>query len=227
RAMVLFDNIAIGQNVEVKHLNELYPAKVRYKGGLNSMKGDWVGLELYEPVGYTDGLYRGHRYFFVRKDYGIFVTADQIRFPRMKRRLFNKYKVADPEQATTDASLFNTQRPATADPRDPVYLSDEYSRLAMHRLPSAGACSLFEPPRNYHLKQSCVKKPPEPPEPEKPAPEFISPASIPDYVVPPSVLRRHVARHRDNPEALRFPKHHSLHTIRDFLHSSNYWNDMY
>ena len=45
--MVLFDNINVNQEVEVKWHGDIRKGKVRYKGPINGYKGDWVGVELY------------------------------------------------------------------------------------------------------------------------------------------------------------------------------------
>ena len=45
--MVLFDNMNVNQEVEVKWHGDIRKGKVRYKGPINGYKGDWVGVELY------------------------------------------------------------------------------------------------------------------------------------------------------------------------------------
>ena len=45
--MVLFDNINVNQEVEVRWHGDVRKGKVRYKGQINGYKGDWVGVELY------------------------------------------------------------------------------------------------------------------------------------------------------------------------------------
>lgn len=47
--MVLFTNVCIGQRIEVKHAGKIYSGKVKYKGPLNGVSGDWVGIELDVP----------------------------------------------------------------------------------------------------------------------------------------------------------------------------------
>ena len=44
--MVLFVNVNIGQRVEVKWKNRIVPGTVKYKGGVNRVAGDWVGVAL-------------------------------------------------------------------------------------------------------------------------------------------------------------------------------------
>lgn len=46
-SMVLFDNINVNQEVEVKWHGDIRKGKVRYKGPINGYRGDWVGVELY------------------------------------------------------------------------------------------------------------------------------------------------------------------------------------
>ena len=47
--MVLFSNVNVGQKVEVFHEGHIYCGKVKYKGTLNGVGGDWVGVELDVP----------------------------------------------------------------------------------------------------------------------------------------------------------------------------------
>ena len=44
--MVLFINVNLNQRVEVKHLNRVYTGTVKYKGCINGVIGDWVGIIL-------------------------------------------------------------------------------------------------------------------------------------------------------------------------------------
>ena len=36
---------------------------VRFIGSVHYARGEWVGIELDEPVGKNDGIVKGHRYF--------------------------------------------------------------------------------------------------------------------------------------------------------------------
>ena len=44
--MVLFENINVNQRVEVLLDGDIYSATVKYKGCINGVAGEWVGLEL-------------------------------------------------------------------------------------------------------------------------------------------------------------------------------------
>lgn len=44
--MVLFVNVNLGQRVDVCLWDNIYTGTVRFKGCLNSLKGEWVGVEL-------------------------------------------------------------------------------------------------------------------------------------------------------------------------------------
>ena len=46
--MVLFENITINQRVEVLQDGAVMTGIVRYKGCLNGIRGEWVGIELDE-----------------------------------------------------------------------------------------------------------------------------------------------------------------------------------
>ena len=47
--MVLFENININQRVEVKWKGQIEPGTVKYKGCINGVPGDWVGVSLDYP----------------------------------------------------------------------------------------------------------------------------------------------------------------------------------
>ena len=44
--MVLFDNIKIGQRVEVRWRGSIEPGTIKYKGAINGVGGEWVGVSL-------------------------------------------------------------------------------------------------------------------------------------------------------------------------------------
>jgi len=47
--MVLFENINVNQRVEVLRDSQIYSGTVKYKGCINGIVGEWVGVELDEP----------------------------------------------------------------------------------------------------------------------------------------------------------------------------------
>ena len=47
--MVLFENINVNQRVEVLRDGCVYTGTVKYKGNINGIAGDWVGIELDLP----------------------------------------------------------------------------------------------------------------------------------------------------------------------------------
>lgn len=57
--MVLFQNINVGQRVEVKINNLIFWGVVKYKGFVVNKQGDWVGVVL-DRVG-NDGFYGNYR----------------------------------------------------------------------------------------------------------------------------------------------------------------------
>ncbi|XP_071499016.1 uncharacterized protein [Diadema antillarum] len=108
--MVLFININVGQRVEVIYKGEVHEGTVKYKGGLTNVTGDWVGIELDEPVGKHNGLYKGRQYFSCRNKHGIFVHPSRIRFMFTKRMYFDTYKSVSPD-SSFDETLFHTAKP--------------------------------------------------------------------------------------------------------------------
>lgn len=57
--MVLFQNINVGQRVEVKINNLIFRGVVKYKGSVVNKQGDWVGVAL-DRAG-NDGSHGPHR----------------------------------------------------------------------------------------------------------------------------------------------------------------------
>ena len=47
--MVLFNNIRVGQEVEVYWRNRIWAGKVQYAGPVFGREGNWVGVELKKP----------------------------------------------------------------------------------------------------------------------------------------------------------------------------------
>ncbi|ELU17489.1 hypothetical protein CAPTEDRAFT_228358 [Capitella teleta] len=104
--MVLFDNIAIGQRVEVLRGGRVFLGNVRFKGFLNSIPGEWVGVELDLKAGKHDGMMNGRRYFKCPAGHGIFTPSAKIRFVKMKRCLYNSYRSSP---TVVDESLFSSK----------------------------------------------------------------------------------------------------------------------
>jgi len=50
--MVLFENINVNQRVEVLRDGQIYSGTVKYKGSINGISGEWVGIELELPGTY-------------------------------------------------------------------------------------------------------------------------------------------------------------------------------
>ena len=47
--MVLFENTGINQDVEVRTRHGIFKGVVKYKGSLNGVAGDWIGVHLSQP----------------------------------------------------------------------------------------------------------------------------------------------------------------------------------
>ena len=47
--MVNFENLKVGCRVQTRKNDEIFQGTVRYKGGLITREGDWVGVELDKP----------------------------------------------------------------------------------------------------------------------------------------------------------------------------------
>lgn len=51
--MVLFDNVYLGQRVEVRWNDGIYKGTVQYKGPIATKNGEWVGVALDCPGKHT------------------------------------------------------------------------------------------------------------------------------------------------------------------------------
>jgi len=47
--MVLYSNVTINQRVELLYHGNVIKGTVKYKGGVNTLQGDWVGIALDMP----------------------------------------------------------------------------------------------------------------------------------------------------------------------------------
>ena len=63
-------SFAVGQTVEVQ---DGITATVRFVGTTHFAPGDWIGVELAEPIGKNDGAVRGQRYFDCPPAHGMFI----------------------------------------------------------------------------------------------------------------------------------------------------------
>ena len=59
---------------------------MRFEGATSFAAGEWVGVELDEPLGKNDGAVQGVRYFSCREKHGIFCKASFLEVLRSKRR---------------------------------------------------------------------------------------------------------------------------------------------
>ncbi|XP_022093777.1 dynactin subunit 1-like [Acanthaster planci] len=148
--MVLFLNINIGQRVEVYYKGQIFAGTVKYKGGLSNVKGDWVGVDLDEPVGKHSGIFKGREYFTCTPKHGIFIHPSRIRFTPLKRNIFDTYRSVSPSSYVDETLFRSSSVPRATGPYDPVSVSDTFTRLA-----SAG----FEnPSASWHAGKKCLSK---------------------------------------------------------------------
>lgn len=153
--MALFENIHVNQEVEVRLRGAVYDGKVKYKGGVATKDGDWVGVALLVPAGDHDGLYRGRRYFQCPDGHGIFVRASNIRFPpKTSRKLRNTYRTVN-RKSTHDELLFGHPiRPEVKDgPRAPVSIDEGYSASASVSF-ARGLQAMSAPRADHRLRHS-------------------------------------------------------------------------
>ncbi len=77
--MLTYENITIGQRVEVLHKNQILYGTVLYKGPIVGRSGLWLGIDLTTPDGNNDGCLKGRVYFRAPLNFGIFTTIDRVR----------------------------------------------------------------------------------------------------------------------------------------------------
>lgn len=68
----MLDTLRVGQFVE---LTEDRTGTIRYVGTTSFSSGEWIGIELDDPVGKNNGSVQGKRYFECAADHGMFVRA--------------------------------------------------------------------------------------------------------------------------------------------------------
>ena len=208
--MVLFANAVIGQYVEVKHNSRIVCGTIRYKGHLNGVKGDWIGVELEYPLGNHNGCWRGRQYFKCRSDCGIFTHASNIRFRRQSRRSHDSYRRVN-LNSSFDENLFMS---SYDDQCDCYSISPSYARNAKSAFASIETenAPLFQKPKQYHLQHSIGRYIPaatmlEPKfsqityegvpvycQNDYQENEFSSVPTIPHYTMPHEALKRQVKR---------------------------------
>jgi len=235
--MVLFQNLSLHQEVEVLHYGQMFAAKVRYLGSLALRRGDWVGLELFQPVGDTDGMHRARRYFFVRQDFGMFTTADRLRFKHLKRHVKNSYRQLDKVSAV-DTELFADWTRS----EEPYYLKESNKEKEKFYLSK---------PKSYHLNHNVGNRIPSVAMLKAKKSQrssatnrglqygntddfFITPPSVPQDHIPADVLRTELKRRCSTSLLLHPPRQHNVSTLRDSLHgadirrpnSARWWNDI-
>ncbi|KAH9512739.1 hypothetical protein Btru_038073 [Bulinus truncatus] len=154
--MVLFENIFVGQRVEVKWNGSIYKGTVKFIGPIATKKGDWVGVALDYPAGDSNGMLFGRRYYQCPTNHGIFVRSDRIRFIPSIRCLYNNYhKIAN--TSDVDEFLFDSPTPLVKDGRyDPIQLSIKDFQRAKSSLGvySSHSQSVWEKPKHYSLHHS-------------------------------------------------------------------------
>ncbi|CAB3979641.1 Hypothetical predicted protein [Paramuricea clavata] len=116
--MVNFENLKIGSRVQTSKDGEIFQGTVRYKGGLITREGNWVGVELDKPVGYTSGLFKGYKYFQCNAKRGIFIRPRRLHLMGNWRTMSgNGYRTVS-TKSYVDETLFakKPEEPQNAEP---------------------------------------------------------------------------------------------------------------
>eukprot|EP00930_Biecheleria_cincta_P000992 TRINITY_DN102171_c0_g1_i1.p1 TRINITY_DN102171_c0_g1~~TRINITY_DN102171_c0_g1_i1.p1 ORF type:complete len:1056 (-),score=146.04 TRINITY_DN102171_c0_g1_i1:67-3234(-) len=70
--------VAPGEQVSIRIQGRPVRGVVKYCGSIQGKPRGWVGVDLDDPVGWTDGTFDGHRYFTCEPAYGVFVQPHQV-----------------------------------------------------------------------------------------------------------------------------------------------------
>lgn len=155
--MVLFENINLNQRVEVLRAGVVYSGTVKYKGCINGVRGEWVGIDLDQPEGQHDGMLNARRYFLCRPGHGIFTTASQIRFVPMRRCLWDKYRTIE-RRSEIDPDLFEEGglAPVPVDPKhNESWIDSTYhDRAVSAQFETYHAADVYSSQRRYPLRHS-------------------------------------------------------------------------
>lgn len=214
--MVLFENIVIGQFVEVKHEGYLLFGTVRYKGHLNGVNGKWVGIELEYPFGNHNGSWRGRSYFRSKSKHGLFTHASNVRLHQKSQRSRNTYhKVSD--CSSVDHSLFLN---SSANLTDCYSISSDYAHQAKSGFENVENESSFCKAERYTLnhsigrivpaatmlKEGCSQNRVNPYFYYCTDEEFCPRPTIPHYTIPHEALKRQIKRGKWEDYGLHRPR---------------------
>ncbi|BFZ00577.1 hypothetical protein BsWGS_03616 [Bradybaena similaris] len=152
--MVLFDNVYVGQRVEVLWNNGIYKGTVQFKGPIATRRGEWIGVALELPVGDSNGMLFARRYFQCPPNHGVFVRSDRLRFIPSIRCLFNRYHSVS-RTSDVEEYLFETPYPEVNNgPYNPINISQKDIQRARTSLGDYSSESVWEKPKCYHLRHS-------------------------------------------------------------------------
>ncbi|KAK2139938.1 hypothetical protein LSH36_1549g00017 [Paralvinella palmiformis] len=235
--MVLFDNIKIGQRVEVRWRGSIEPGTIKYKGAINGVGGEWVGVSLDRKVGLHGGMLKGRRYFLCEPKHGIFTLASQIRFIPLRRCLYNNYRTLESVSVLEDDLFGDTERPAEDTSGWVVKgFAEKIQSLRYKDVP------LTDRPKTSTLRHSigrtmppatwlrpetaradyAYRSQPIHREYENDADDFIHSASIPLIHMPHTALKKQVLRGWARAPLVRY---WTVHTGKDSIKHSQ-WNDI-
>jgi dynactin complex subunit len=91
--MLTYENVTIGQRVEVLHNEQVLYGTVLYKGPVMGRAGLWLGIDLTTPDGDNDGCLKGRVYFRAPLNYGLFTTIEHVRLASNVRRKYENNTV--------------------------------------------------------------------------------------------------------------------------------------
>lgn len=162
--MLTYENITIGQRVEILSGETILYGTVLYKGPIVSRRGIWLGIDLTTPDGDNDGSWKGRVYFRAPMNFGLFTTIDHVRLAsNIQRKQRSFYRTVN-KKSTVEEELFgNTDPIALPPPRTDASIQNSKVRSSLanpHERPLSSVFSSGEKrfPRPHSLSSQMEDK---------------------------------------------------------------------
>ncbi|CAF2058710.1 unnamed protein product [Rotaria magnacalcarata] len=157
--MLTYENITIGQRVEVFHHDQILYGTVLYKGPIVGHGGIWLGIDLSTPDGDNDGTLKGRVYFRAPLNYGIFTTIDNVRLPEdFKRKRRSIYRTVNKKSIVEEELFGNTDPTSLPVPSSNASISNTKVKFSLKNPHERPRSSIFsENEKRYPLSQTLAK----------------------------------------------------------------------
>ncbi|CAF1581193.1 unnamed protein product, partial [Adineta steineri] len=158
--MLTYENITIGQRVEVLQNNQIVYGTVLYKGPIMGRPGVWLGIDLATPHGDNDGSLKGRVYFRAPLNFGIFTTIENVRLAsNLRRRPRSAYRTVN-KKSVVEEELFGNTDPLTLPvPSSNATISNSKVTSSLknpHERPKT--VGIFENEKRYSRPQTLINR---------------------------------------------------------------------